>query len=124
MKTAIVIISDPNAGSQEAVGRAANALAYAYECKQAGDDVAIVFKGAGTRWPELLNKLTHPLHQMYQAVREHVVGVSCTCAERFGATEGAKASGVPIVGDVDVPGTNGVLGLRPYVTGGYSVLTF
>ena len=124
MKIAIVVLSDPRSGQEEALGRAANALAFAYESREAGDEVALIFKGAGTRWPEELTKLTHPLNGMYQLVRETVVGVSCTCAKIFGATEGAKAAALPIVGDVAVPGTEGVLGLRPYLEQDYRVLTF
>jgi hypothetical protein len=51
MKTAIIILSDPKSGSEDALGRVFNALALASECKQKGDEVAVVFNGAGTRWP-------------------------------------------------------------------------
>lgn len=60
MKTAIVIVSDPKGGSEEALGRVFNALALASECKQKGDEVAVVFNGTGTRWPAELTKLSHP----------------------------------------------------------------
>ena len=52
MKTAVVIMSDPKSGSEEALGRVFNGLAVASECKEKGDEVAVVFNGAGTRWPE------------------------------------------------------------------------
>jgi hypothetical protein len=59
MKTAIIILSDPKSGSEEALGRVFNALALASECKQKGDEVAVVFNGTGTRWPaELTQALT------------------------------------------------------------------
>ena len=60
MKTAIIILSDPKNGSEEALGRVFNALALASECQQKGDEVAVVFNGAGTRWPAELTKLSHP----------------------------------------------------------------
>jgi len=60
MKTAIIIMSDPKSGSEEALGRVFNALALAGECKQKGEEVAVVFNGAGTRWPGKLTKLSHP----------------------------------------------------------------
>ncbi len=50
MKTAIVILSDPK-GGDESLGRLFNGLATAHEAMQAGDQVEIVFNGAGTRWP-------------------------------------------------------------------------
>lgn len=43
MKTAIMILSDPKNGSEEALGRVFNALALASECMQKGDEVAVVF---------------------------------------------------------------------------------
>src|SRR5690242_14698622 len=68
MKTAIVIMSDPNAGTEEALGRLNNALALAHEGRAAGDTVDIVFKGAGTRWPAELAKISHPANERYQLV--------------------------------------------------------
>ncbi len=50
MKAAIVVLSDPKSGSDEALGRVFNALASAYDFKRRGDDVSILFHGAGTRW--------------------------------------------------------------------------
>lgn len=60
VKTAIVVMSDPKGGSEQALGRVFNALSLASECKQKGDEVAVVFNGTGTRWPAELNKLSHP----------------------------------------------------------------
>jgi hypothetical protein len=88
MKTVVVIMSDPKSGSEEALGRVFNALALASECKQKGDEVAVVFNGTGTRWPVELAKLTHPANALYNSVRDAVQGVSCGCAEVFGAKEG------------------------------------
>ncbi|MBH0201558.1 MAG: hypothetical protein HP496_04465, partial [Nitrospira sp.] len=111
MKTAIIILSDPKSGSEEALGRVLNALALAAECKQKGDEVAVVFNGTGTRWPAELTKLSHPANGLYNAVRDVVQGASCGCAEVFGATESVKACGVPIVKDHALAGTAGLLSL-------------
>ena len=51
MKLAVIILSDPKSGSEEALGRVFNALALAHSGMQAGDEVEVVFNGAGTRWP-------------------------------------------------------------------------
>ena len=80
MKTAIIILSDPKQGSEEAVGRVFNALALASECKQKGDEVAVVFNGTGTRWPSELSKLSHPANGLYNSVRE-VVQARCDGAQ-------------------------------------------
>ena len=124
MKTAIVILSDPKSGAEEALGRVFNALALAAESKQKGDDVAVVFNGPGTRWPAELTKLTHPAHALYQSVRDVVQGASCACAEVFGATESVKACGVASVNDNVLPGTSGLLSLRRYLADGWSVVVF
>jgi len=56
MKQAIIVMSDPKSGFEEALGRVFNALAAAYDAKRAGDDVTLQFPGTGTRWAgELVN---------------------------------------------------------------------
>lgn len=124
MKTAIVILSDPKSGAEEALGRVFNALALAAESKQKGDEVAVVFNGPGTRWPAELTKLMHPAHALYQSVRDVVQGASCGCAEVFGATESVKACGVASVNDNALSGTSGLLSLRRYLADGWSVVVF
>ncbi len=123
-KTVIVILSDPKPGTEEALGRIFNALAVAHEAKAAGDDLAIVFSGAGTRWPAELARLDHPANGLSQAVRDHVQGASCGCAAVFGATEGVRGSGTPLVANYVLPGTPGVLSLRRYVADGWNTLVF
>jgi hypothetical protein len=124
MKTAIIVLSDPKNGSEEALGRVFNALALAAECKEKGDEVAVVFNGAGTRWPAELAKLSHPANGLYNSVRDVVQGASCGCAEVFGATDGIAACGVPIVKDHALAGTAGLLSLRRYVAEGWSTVVF
>jgi hypothetical protein len=124
MKTAIIILSDPKAGAEEALGRVFNALALAHESRAAGDEVEVVFKGAGTRWPAELSKLSHPAHARFQAVRDVVKGASCGCSEVFGARESVEACGVPLLTDTPLPGTPGIAGVRKYYADGWNVLTF
>ena len=83
MKTAIIILSDPKTGGDEAFGRAFNGLAAAYDYKQKGDDVTILFQGTGTRWPAELSKSKNPAHELFQAVKDKIAGVSCGCADAF-----------------------------------------
>ena len=91
MKSAIVVLSDPKNG-EDALGRVFNALATAYDHQQAGDDVTILFQGAGTRWIGELNQSNHPVHELFNAVKDNIAGVSCGCAEVFGATEEVEKS--------------------------------
>jgi hypothetical protein len=124
MKLAVVVMSDPKTGTEESLGRVLNAMALVHEHTSAGDEVALLFKGAGTRWPEQLSRLGHPANGLYNTIREHVRGASCACAERYGATEGVKAAGVPLVSDTELPGTPGVLGLRQYLAEGWQTVVF
>lgn len=119
-KTAIVVLSEPKAGSDEALGRVFNALAAAYDFKQANEDVKILFQGAGTRWPEALQKSDHPGNKLYEAVADKIEGVSCGCAEVFGA----DPSGLDLITDNAVPGTSGVPSFVNLQKEGYSVITF
>lgn len=124
MKTAIVIMSDPKNGSEEALGRVFNALALASECKHKGDEVAVVFNGAGTRWPAELARLSHPANGLYNSVRDVVQGASCGCADVFRAKESVEACGVPLRKDHALTGTSGLLSLRRYVAEGWNTIVF
>ena len=124
MKTVIVIMSDPKNASEEALGRVFNALAFASECKQKGDEVAVVFNGTGTRWPAELTKLSHPANALYDSIRDVVQGISCGCAEVFGAKESVQSCGVPLKKDHALAGTAGLLSLRRYVADGWNMVVF
>ena len=124
MKAAIIILSDPKSGSEEALGRVFNALAAAYDFKQHGDEVTVLFQGAGTRWVGELGKAEHPAHALFEEIQDKVAGISCGCAEVFGATEEAEKSGFDLIKDNPVPGTSGLPSLEKLVGDGYSVLTF
>ena len=124
MKAAIVILSDPKSGTEDALGRLFNALASAYDFKHNGDDVTILFQGAGTRWVGEVSKADHPAHSLFQEVFDKVAGVSCGCADVFGATEDAEKSGFDLIKENPVPGTSGLPSLRKLVADGYSILTF
>ncbi|MCL5287680.1 MAG: DsrE family protein [Acidobacteria bacterium] len=124
MKAAIVVFSDPKSGSEESLGRVFNALAVAYDFKQKGDDVTILFQGAGTRWAGELTKADHPAHDLFEAVKDKVAGVSCGCADIFGATAAAKKNGFELIKDNPIPNTGGLPSFRKLASDGYTVLTF
>ena len=124
MKAAIVVLSDPRSGAEEALGRLFNALAAAYDFKQRGEGVSILFNGAGTRWIGEVSKSDHPAHSLFEEVKDKVAGVSCGCADVFGATEDAKKSGFDLIKENPVPGTRGLPSLQNLVAEGYTILTF
>ena len=73
-KTAIVVLSDPKNGGEEALGRLFNGLAAAYDIKQTGGKVSILFQGTGTRWPSLISKADHPAHGSAPPGQGHAAG--------------------------------------------------
>lgn len=123
MKAAIIVLSDPNNG-EDALGRVFNALATAYDFQQQGDEVSVLFQGAGTRWVGELNKSDHPVHELFNTVKDTVAGVSCGCAEVFGATEAVEKSGFDFIRDNAVPGTAGLPSLHKLASDGYTIITF
>lgn len=123
-KAAVIVLSDPKTGSEESLGRLFNALAAVYDFKERGDDVQLLFQGAGTRWAGELVNPEHPAHKLFQSVKDKVAGVSCGCADVFGAREGAAACGLDLIVENAVPNTSGLPSLARLTEEGYSVLTF
>jgi hypothetical protein len=124
MPAAIVVLSDPRPGSDDALGRVFNALAAAYDFKANGEPVTLLFQGAGTRWIGELSRADHPAHSLFEQVRDVVAGVSCGCADVFGAADDATAEGLALIKDNLVPGTGGLPSLRSLLADGHTVLTF
>ncbi len=124
MKAAIIVLSDPKSGSEEALGRVFNALAAAYDFKSAGNEVTVLFQGTGTRWIGELQKKENPAHELFEAVKDKIAGVSCACADVFGGGDEAVESGFSLIKDNTVPGTTGLPSLNHLHAEGYTILTF
>lgn len=123
-KAAIVVLADPDSGSDEALGRVFNALAAAWDLQTRGKDVTILFQGAGARWPGHLADSSHPAHDLFASVSDCVAGVSAGCAAVFGGAEEARDAGMELLGDNAVPGTQGLPSLGRLLAEGHRVLTF
>ena len=123
-KTAIIIYSDPTHGGEEALGRLFNAMFLALELKEKKQHVELLFQGTGSRWPAEIVRPAHPAYQLFQAVADTVAGVCGGCADVFGATEGAAATGLKLIHERAIPGTSGVADLSRYLDEGYRLVTF
>ena len=71
-KLAIVILADTETSADRA--KVANALTTAYEFKEAGEEVTVVFTGAGTKWVAELSDPDHRLHRAFDLVKDKVAG--------------------------------------------------
>jgi hypothetical protein len=122
-KTTIVILSDPESG-EEALGRVFNGFATAYDIKETGGEVSILFQGTGTRWISHLTKKDHPLNGLYNLIKDKIEGVSSGCADFFGGAEEATANGYKLITENLIPGTSGLPSIGKLVNSDTTILTF
>lgn len=123
-KIAVIVMSDPKSGGEEALGRLLNALITATDAKLRGDDVQVLFQGAGSRWASVIVDPAHPAHPLFRSVESCIVGVSSGCADVFGATDDVRASGLPLLREAEIPGTSGVPSIASRIADGRHVIVF
>jgi len=116
-KAAIVVLADTE--TLESLGRVVNALMTAQEFKEAGDDVQLIFDGAGSKWLGKLSDPKHDYHDLYQQVQDKVGAVCSYCANAFGVTDQVRESGAPLTDEY-----KGHPSLRRLVSEGYQIITF
>ncbi len=117
MKAAIVVLADTT--SHGDLGRVVNALETVKEFKEAGDDVMLIFDGAGTKWIATLSDVEHKRHALFEAVSDTVTGVCSYCAAAFGAKEDVLACGFRLLDEFE-----GHPSLRTLMAQGYQIITF
>lgn len=117
MKLAVIVFADIE--SHGDLGRAVNALITAREAIECGDEVKIIFDGAGTGWLGVLNDPEHRTHRLYASVREHIAGACKYCANAFGHTASLEAAGVPLLDEYKQHPS-----IRTLVDDGFQVITF
>ncbi|RLJ71407.1 hypothetical protein BCF55_1709 [Hydrogenivirga caldilitoris] len=116
-KVAIVVLAGKE--THESLGRVANALEAVKEFKEAGDEVVLIFDGAGTEWVGELSKEEHLLNPLYKAVKDRVKGVCSFCANAFGVKEEIERTGAPLLSEYD-----GHPSFKHLISEGYQVITF
>lgn len=116
IKAAVVLLADTD--SPEGMGRMANALTTAREMKEEGDEVKVIFDGAGTKWAaELANG--HKYSKLLDQVRDQVEGACAYCSNAYQVKDAVEAAGIDLIDDYD-----GHPSLRSLIRDGYQVLTF
>ncbi|KKL20535.1 hypothetical protein LCGC14_2454500 [marine sediment metagenome] len=117
LKVGILILADTE--SHADMGRVSNALIIAKEFIEAGDEVKIIFDGAGSKWVTKLTDTESPLNPLYNAVQDKVDGVCSYCAAAFGVKESVEALGLELLEEYQ-----GHPSLRKLVADGYQIITF
>ncbi len=116
-KAAILLLADIETHGD--LGRAVNALTTVREFADNGDDVTLIFDGAGTRWAAELAKEDCRLHPAYERIRSRVAGACRYCAGAFEVREELERAGMPLLDD-----HIGHPSVRRLVADGYEVITF
>ena len=80
-KVAVLVLSSRETRADEA--RLANALTTVNEFKEAGDEVTLIFSGAGVRWVSELSDCHHELSDAFGTVKDKVGGACGLCAASF-----------------------------------------
>ena len=117
VKAAIVILADTESHADH--GRLANGLEAAKEFAETpGDDVELIFDGAGTQWVPLLEDEDNKYHELYATVRADT-SVCEYCSGAFGVEDAVADTGVSMVDEHD-----GHPSMRSLVADGYEIITF
>lgn len=117
IKAAIVVLA--RTATHEGLGRAVNARQLAPELVEHGDEVTIIFDGAGTVAAADLGNPEHRSHRLFAEVRDHVAGACAFCSVTFEVKENVEAAGIPLLDEFHQHSS-----LRSRMADGYSLITF
>ncbi len=116
-KVAILVLAGSDGHSN--LGRIVNALEVAKELKEAGDEVKIVFDGAGTEWIAELASGDHKASPLFDAVRDEIARACSFCSKAFGVEAEVKEAGITLLDEFDKHPS-----VRKYIANDYDVITF
>ena len=116
-KAAIVILAGTESHADR--GRLVNGLEAAKEFAETdGDEVELIFDGAGTQWVPELEDENHRHHDLYLSVREDT-SVCDFCAGAFDVDDAVHDSSVVVADEND-----GHPSIRSLVDDDYEIITF
>jgi hypothetical protein len=114
---AVVILAGTESHADS--GRLVNGLETAREFAETdGDEVELIFDGAGTQWIPDLEDEDHDYHDLYRAVRDEASACDF-CAGAFGVDDAIADAGVVTLDDHD-----GHPSIRSLVDDDYEIITF
>jgi hypothetical protein len=115
-KIAVVIYSKLEGAGESAVYRA---LMFVDELRRAGDDVVVVFDGAGSTALADMLAPEHRLHAIWSKAAPALRGVCRYCAKSYGVLDALQAAGAPMMVD-----DKGHASLRTLLEEGRQIITF
>lgn len=116
-KVAILVLADTETHGD--LGRVTNALMAAREFKEGGDEIQLIFDGAGTQWPGVLSDPNHRGHGLFEQVHDVITGACGSCSRAFHAEEGLQHAHVKPMEEY-----HGHPSIRDLVVSGHQVITF
>ncbi|TVP60495.1 MAG: hypothetical protein EA351_00595 [Gemmatimonadales bacterium] len=116
-KISVVILAGTEQHSD--LARVLNGIGLVQEAKEAGDDVELIFDGAGVSWIPELNDPDHKLHKMFESVKDRVAGACEFCCGAFDVKDEVREAGIPFLSEYQ-----GHPSLRKRVAEGYEIVTF
>lgn len=116
-KTAFVILA---AGEEpESMGRVVNALMGALEFKDTGEEIQLIFDGAGTMAAAAFADPDHKYNELFEKVRCCIRGACGYCADAFEVTEKVEKAGIPLISEF-----KGHPSFRGLINEGFNILVF
>ncbi len=113
---AIVVLAGTDSPSD--LGRVVNALQTAQEFDDEGDQVSIIFDGAGTQWiPELADE-DHDYHSLYAELTD-LMSACHYCANAYGVADEVAESSATLLDEYE-----GHPSIRSLVVDGYEIITY
>ena len=116
-KTALIVLAGTD--SHADLGRVFNAIETAREYKEEGEEVQIIFDGAGTEWIPKLEDPEHDAHGPYASVKDVITGACQFCAKSFGVYDQIEETDVELLSEFE-----GHPSIKSLVDEGYQVITF
>jgi hypothetical protein len=115
-KAAIVVLAGTDTPAD--AGRVVNAMTIAKEFLDAGDEVQLIFDGAGTGWVPIMQRPDYEYHDLYTAVSD-AVAVCDFCARAYGVSDAVDDGGLDRLAAND-----GHPSIRSLVADDYEIMTF
>lgn len=116
-KAAITILAAGD--SPESLGRVVNAFMAALEYKESGEEVRIVFDGAGVQAAAAFAEPDHKYHDLFEQVRDKIYAVCQYCAGAYQVKDRIQKHNLPLVDEFKQHPS-----FKAAADAGFTILTF